>query len=707
MAPNPDSWGLTDTQNVDDNFFTRVVKKRVRDSGFSSSFITNFVRTSDLYDRDANRWSQLDATPATIPDLCASFHKIFRNVIKTFGIDKRDVINCTPSANMPSVGSCRRSGVTTPIFYPRLFIFGSGSNFNGENVKPKPVADYIYCASPCEVITEANFSDEVVSHAGAYSAECFAQQGNRRYVYSLVMTESRALLLQFDRNGALRSKDVDIHKEPQDFLYLILLVCSPDCSILGFDTTVYWKGNKRCIKTLSEENKYIEYEIMDKQYCPFAFGKNFGGRGTACWLVRDSSGRRRVIKDAWHRRTRRAENEMLESVKGIKGVCQMIASEKEKLTISGLRGMRNKPLPEGLEDKVFRRLILEAHGKPIWQFRNRKQFLGAFRDAVAGHQNLWDNGILHRDVSINNILISGDDATEGSRGTLIDLDLAVPFGPDVSLPDFDVRMGTRAYQSILLMMSAEEKNEWPRAWQIIPHDYLDDLESFFWVFCRICMGYNQHGARVKCPTVEKWEDDSLEMRLCHKKNFFGHELRLSRHDEVIHNFGPLFQKLFDALRDLIIELITWKTLHRKAGTMPTSYDDIKAIAKVHYARFLELLDAALMDLAKEDGEEKENVPPPTTAVRVVKPSPARSHVVPVPLQKPGQVASGKRKRQQRDQDESDTDVVPLRKKLQTRLETARLAEEKEKSKPQTRSRTEGIKLMAKKFGRGLVESKGP
>lgn len=33
-------------------------------------------------------------------------------------------------------------------------------------------------------------------------------------------------------------------------------------------------------------------------------------------------------------------------------------------------------------------------------------------------------GILHRDISHNNILLGGDDAPEGYRGVLIDLDLA-------------------------------------------------------------------------------------------------------------------------------------------------------------------------------------------------------------------------------------------------------------------------------------------
>ncbi|KAJ3501282.1 hypothetical protein NLJ89_g9407 [Agrocybe chaxingu] len=618
-----------------------------------------FIETSGLYNRATQHWSKFDATADAVTDaeLCLLFLQIFRKVIKSFHIKKRDVID-THSATLGDGDGSWNIYPTTPNTLPGLLIFGSGPNFHPGKGRPKPI-NYMYCASPCEVMTEANLNEQVVIQAGAHARECFCQQGNRLYVYSLVVTEKRAFLLQFDRNGVLRCKDVNIHEKPQDLVYLILLVCSPDHSVLGFDTNVYWRGQKRYIKALGEENKLVEYEVVNSY----------------------PSGRRRVIKDAWHRLTASRENEMLERVKGLKYVSQIVACE-EIYTLASLRGMRGKPLPGGLTDKVLRRLVLEAHGTPIWQFKTPKQFLGAFRDAVVGHRNLWDNGILHRDVSINNILISDDDAEEGSRGTLIDLDLATCFGPDI---------GTLEYQSIFIMMSEEEKEQKPPA-VLLPHDHLDDLESF-WVFCRVCMGYDKHGSEVKCPTIKRWESEHLIIRL-HRRIFLLMDNEWLQHDEVVHNFGAVFQTLFDGLRELMNELFRWKFRQRKEGKLPVSYEQMNVLAKTHYARFLELLDKALVDLA----EEGENVPAPAAVSISIAPS---HQPAPLSSHKPSQAAGVKRKREKRDEGDSGVSAseAPSSKRPRTRLEIARLAEEKENMKPQTRSRAKGVKTAMKNMGR--------
>lgn len=46
-------------------------------------------------------------------------------------------------------------------------------------------------------------------------------------------------------------------------------------------------------------------------------------------------------------------------------------------------------------------------------------------DYWVGHRGLYKLGILHRDVSLQNILLGKDDAPVGWRGVLIDLDMAV------------------------------------------------------------------------------------------------------------------------------------------------------------------------------------------------------------------------------------------------------------------------------------------
>lgn len=46
-------------------------------------------------------------------------------------------------------------------------------------------------------------------------------------------------------------------------------------------------------------------------------------------------------------------------------------------------------------------------------------------DFSLAHKSLLDRNIIHRDISPNNILLGLDDAGEGDRGVLIDLDIAL------------------------------------------------------------------------------------------------------------------------------------------------------------------------------------------------------------------------------------------------------------------------------------------
>ena len=61
-------------------------------------------------------------------------------------------------------------------------------------------------------------------------------------------------------------------------------------------------------------------------------------------------------------------------------------------------------------------------------------------NSLLGHKNLWDNNILHRDISVNNILLSLDPVKENNRGLIIDLDLAILINRTKSLAGIDFKM---------------------------------------------------------------------------------------------------------------------------------------------------------------------------------------------------------------------------------------------------------------------------
>lgn len=71
--------------------------------------------------------------------------------------------------------------------------------------------------------------------------------------------------------------------------------------------------------------------------------------------------------------------------------------------------------------------LLTVRGRQITKFTSPRELLLAFYGAITGHRSLYRNGILHRDVSINNIMIALPDQPrlDGLTGFLLDLDVAI------------------------------------------------------------------------------------------------------------------------------------------------------------------------------------------------------------------------------------------------------------------------------------------
>ncbi|TFY75296.1 hypothetical protein EWM64_g8715, partial [Hericium alpestre] len=100
-------------------------------------------------------------------------------------------------------------------------------------------------------------------------------------------------------------------------------------------------------------------------------------------------------------------------------------------------------------NRIHSRLVMASFGYPLIKFANLLELLTALRDAIAGHQWLYERGILHRDISIGNILITG--LEDSDQGILIDLDYAIKHFKYKSLWD-DERSGTIAFMSYEVLM---------------------------------------------------------------------------------------------------------------------------------------------------------------------------------------------------------------------------------------------------------------
>ena len=108
---------------------------------------------------------------------------------------------------------------------------------------------------------------------------------------------------------------------------------------------------------------------------------------------------------------------------------------------------------------------------------------------MVGHQSLHQKaGILHRDISMNNVLVNEEDNSTWP-GFLIDLDLAIRENR-LELSGAHDKTGTKVFMSI-------------RALKGKKHSFMDDLESFFWVLFWICIHYN--GPREAPRVMEKYD----------------------------------------------------------------------------------------------------------------------------------------------------------------------------------------------------------
>uniref|UniRef100_A0A8H7TVW9 EKC/KEOPS complex subunit BUD32 n=1 Tax=Bionectria ochroleuca TaxID=29856 RepID=A0A8H7TVW9_BIOOC len=146
-------------------------------------------------------------------------------------------------------------------------------------------------------------------------------------------------------------------------------------------------------------------------------------------------------------------------------------------------------------NRVHRRIVLCDYGKPIYKASSPKALLSALEGCVEGHEILHKAGLLHRDISINNLMVNEDDRNPSWRAFLIDLDLAVREQRE-GASGAKGKTGTRAFMAIGALIGEQ-------------HSFMHDLESFFWVILWLCIHYNGPGQSRVVPGFDKWNTAPL------------------------------------------------------------------------------------------------------------------------------------------------------------------------------------------------------
>ncbi|KAG1887912.1 uncharacterized protein F5891DRAFT_1199481 [Suillus fuscotomentosus] len=267
------------------------------------------------------------------------------------------------------------------------------------------------------------------------------------------------------------------------------------------------------------------------------------GRGTVCYLARRGD-EEYIIKDHWvlgDKNVALNEVTMLQAMQGVRGVPQLI---EHWLVEIG---------PQEVDETM-------SYCGKIWQSikgtsRTHVQLISAIRDIVKIQQiAVEERGILHRDCSLNNSMIEDDG--HGSHGTLIDWEFTVRI---LTGQKYAIRgTGTAPFMSRSLLFQLSEAVGTP---PLIMHGCQDDLESVFYVFIWICIGYRGPLGvkRVLGPRkpsegdwlLRLWSTDSFKENGNEKTSFFfhlhAHKFREQFHS-YFHDLLPLAEEWYELIR---------------------------------------------------------------------------------------------------------------------------------------------------------------
>ncbi|PPR02867.1 hypothetical protein CVT24_002292 [Panaeolus cyanescens] len=512
----------------------------------------------------------------------------------------------------PDLFAMVHGGIYFPVIpeEDRLFIRRRKKGVKGTTTEMRPT--YKLCGSPIEVKRDDNHDgeDHFKAQCGLYARECFIQQTGRRFVFVPLITESRIRLYRFDRGGVLISPWVNYHKRPHVLVRIILLACAQSEVDLGVNPAITWNDGKRYItindlgiqEDAADSPSPVErrYEILENQF----LSRAIRGRGTCVWRVLDENKKECVVKYLWRAERRTPEWELLVKLRNEKGVATILGRSEE----SSLFAIRNftPEIPFVGEDRLACFIVLESYGPPITQFTSVVQFLEGFRDAIEGHRNMWKKGILHRDISINNILYGKEGNDNESRGVLIDMDLVIFFDRMQSLSKADWLTGTHAFQSVHVLESGLPTTGFGD--KFVPvHDYIDDLESFFWVFCWVTIGYSvsEDGSAAEItplpPCLESFQADSRQASDSKFKGLFKPR-ELHAHQSWPHQINLLQVEMAEFLQH-------YYTVKEEPVEGEVTRDSLAIPSEEHYKTFIKYIQDAIDSLknrlpAKPIGKRK-------------------------------------------------------------------------------------------------------
>ncbi|KAL7894830.1 serine/threonine-protein kinase Sgk2 [Trichoderma sp. SZMC 28014] len=354
-----------------------------------------------------------------------------------------------------------------------------------------------------------------------YVREVFSAQDTRRFALAFTLCGSNLRLWEYDRLGGMASEQFNIN-EPKgglEFVAAMLGFLWMDEEGLGFDPSFMESEGKRFIEI--QRHGKLERLIIDGV---ITRPRCIASRATTCWKAHredDPLKSPLVIKDSWQYPERDEEGLLVKEAtdKGVVNVARyyhhetvhiggvedeirtLIRKELDTLAAatdttaerpakrSRLESVKSSDA-KTITNRVHRRVVLQDYGRPIYTASSPTALLAALESCIRGHESLRRQaGLLHRDISINNVVIDKDGPAD-RKGFLIDLDLAIE-EQRIEGSGAKGKTGTRAFMAIGVLIGQQQ------------HSFMHDLESFFWVLFWICI-HHDGTDKARVTDFDEW-----------------------------------------------------------------------------------------------------------------------------------------------------------------------------------------------------------
>ncbi|PPQ65253.1 hypothetical protein CVT24_011408 [Panaeolus cyanescens] len=489
--------------------------------------VNKYLDSSPVYGSRKKDWTALPTVLKKHLTLCSTIFSIFTEIVNYFHStdtpDPRPVppTPCTIHLH-PRVGAAAANAVACPDL--SVMITDTATSL-----------DWSKCVSFIDVITDDRVRETATQQSDrfhSFAEQCFLTQTSRLVVCGLVITETVFRLYRYDRFGHWVSGWVPYRGGDAGNLVKALVLIS---SGKGFgsksDTGAAINQNGKHVFSLKKGRRHMSFTeirlLSQSLRLPEA--------SIVCWEVEEHRTHKKYLLKQCISACEHDDlgAELVGRLHGVKGVGNPSFSHTSKVP-------HDAALPDG--DVFVHYKVFEGYGDTINNVQNRVQFLKALRSCISAHEvSFIDKRILHRDISINNILYPKE-SQDVTHGYLVDFEhrgIVIDAKERNTIKEQEMT-GDPTFQSINLLRNKDPSN--PRQFQQ-RHDYLDDLESFFWVFIWTTAG--------QLPPKDGWLRPIVPPPALHKdlKDPFHKELALQRckdgraHVVFDAEWGPEFMDL--------------------------------------------------------------------------------------------------------------------------------------------------------------------